>query len=214
MSRNRWEIVTTIVRLSNTVEPLLVKHLQGFGLALTDLRLLVGVQLHSGIAQKTLAAKTGLSQAVVSSRLDRMEHFGWITRSHVGRRLVALELTATGAELLSLIVESLEGAAPIRALAELTDDEEEAVLRGIRRLVQVWGPRTEGHQSREEKTGTDPPTSSVTHQLVRASSELDQALEDGDYELNDSVSRLGDELDDLIRAYLILSKGRRDSTGG
>lgn len=214
MTRNQWEIITTLMRLSNTVEPILVKHLNSYGVGLTDLRLLIMIRLHGGISQKRLAAKTGLSQGVVSSRLDRMEHSGSITRNHVGRRLVAVELTEAGVELLAVIMNSFDSSPPLSALNGLAVEEEDSLVKGLRRLVQVLGHPIEAGAGDPSQPSFVAPITVVEQQLNRSREALDEALEANDYQLTDSVRRLGDELDDLVRAYIILSKGQNGSAEG
>jgi DNA-binding MarR family transcriptional regulator len=135
MESRNWEIITTLLRLSHTVEAGLTRHLRPYGIAFTDLRLMLMVVVSQGVSQKDLATQMRVSQVVVSTRLDKLERAGLVTRSHVGHRRVSVRPTETGIRLLNLLLHSVLRSAPGRAIELLTPTQADNVLQSIRVLV-------------------------------------------------------------------------------
>lgn len=209
---DKWRIIMTLLRLSNTVEDELRRMLSSFGFGLTDFRLLLLVSLLKGSSQKQLARKMGLSQVVVSTRLDRLERLGLLSREQVRGRLVSVALLPAGDELLCVLVRQVESSAPIRALFMLPRTDEETIRRSFDLLISamgslgpisVTGPPAKGESGEYQLLV-------IQQQLNDRREALDHEFQAQDYRMTESVLRLTEELDSLLKAYVALRQGERE----
>lgn len=205
---SKWKIIMILIRLSHMIESQLETLLDPFGVGLTDLRLLTIISLLKGSSQKTLARKMGLSQVVISTRLDKLERMGLIAREQVLGRLVAVELTPNGHQFLGTLINVIEVSAPALALDRLTDTAEAKVVDSLELLVQLM------HEFSIEPLHGNPipvgrpegPASSIRRRLENARIALDQTLSEQNYRMTEAVQRLTEEIDTLLEAYMLLRK--------
>lgn len=205
----QWRIIHTLLRLSQTIEYQLEILLRPFGIGLTDLRLMTIISWMTGSSQKLLARKMGLSQVVISTRLDKLERMGFIGREQVQGRLVAVDLTAQGSQILKVMMNVIEVSAPVLALGRLDNCAEDRVVDTLERWMQLMQrPADEPPQINPiPLRQPEDPVSTVRSRLEEARSALDRALIEQNYRMTEAIQRLSDELDTLVEAYVALRRG-------
>jgi len=213
MDSRKWEIITALLRLSHTVEAGLTRHLAPFGIAFTDLRLMLMVLVLEGVSQKELATQMGVSQVVVSTRLEKLERLGLVTRSHVGHRRVSVTHTESGTHLLSMLLQSVLFSAPVRAMDPLTSDQVDQVLESVRVLVKSM--RVPSVDPSDVQRISHP--SSISDVLVDGHRPVDESCEEHlakeQDRLNLAFQGLETELGTLVQAFKLLQK-KSEERGG
>ncbi len=139
-----WEITATLLRTSHALETQLEGVLRPLDAGFTDLRLMAIVFVRAGSSQKLLAQRSGLSETIVSVRLARLERLGWVTRTHRGHRLVAVELTPEGVRQLNSLMEAVDQSAPMTVLSRMDPQERRSVLDSLRTVVARLASETRG----------------------------------------------------------------------
>ncbi len=107
-------------------------------LSLVHLHVLTVLQADGSVPMRTLAESLDVSQASATGIVDRMEQRGLVVRQRddEDRRVIRVALTVDGRELLAgVAAERRERLAVL--LGELTDDELEGFLRGMRALREA-----------------------------------------------------------------------------
>lgn len=199
-----WTAITKLLRVSHTLEAQVEAVLHSYGFGFTDLRLMVIISHLDGAPQKTLAAKMGLSQVVISTRLDRLERAGLVTRPHAGHRRVAVRLTERGAALLEVLLQALEHSAPSRAMARLIAEDGSALIEALDSVLQAMSVPAGFPGQTLLKVSTGTPPDLMKRWIESTRSALEQALREEDYRMTAEVHRLTDELDTLVSAYMAL----------
>lgn len=214
MDSRKWEIIISFLRLSNTVEAGLTRHLSPFGIAFTDLRLMLMILVLQGVSQKNLADHMGVSQVVVSTRLDKLERAGLVTRSHVGHRRVSVTHTETGADLLNLLLHSVIGSAPGRAMEALDSSQTDKVLESIRVLVSSMRvPLEEPFDAKIVPDSTTLPDA-LRERLVQSPETFEQHVAKEQDRMNRTLKSLEKELRTLVKAFRLLQEKRDQRDGG
>lgn len=129
------ELMRAVVDVLVLGEPYLLSLWQDSGLTLTQIRVLKSVHLSCPSAG-LLAHEAGVPPSSLSRILERLEHRGLVMREidREDRRRVRIVLTDAGSAFLGTLPRL--GATPLgRALADLTQDEREAFMRGAAALA-------------------------------------------------------------------------------
>jgi DNA-binding MarR family transcriptional regulator len=182
-----WEVLVRLMLISHLFRHEIAAVLRPHGVGFTDFRLLLTIYLYQGASQKMLALKLGLSQVVVSTRLDRLERWGWISRSHVGRRLVAVMLTERGMQHVGALVEAVQGSALIDALRRMGHADRDRLRRSLHLLMLTLDQVDERERTASGHCSHAFP--SVLHK-------------------QDEPKRTEDELSTLVRAYIEVMRRR------
>lgn len=200
--RELWEIVTTLLCISKVLSAHVEAALSEFEMGMTDVKLMTLVAAYDGLSQKELSGLAGLSQAVVSTRLDRLEQAGRLKRDERGGRRVSIALTEPGLSILGKAIEAICDRGPFGTVTSASAAERQQLISAVRRLVAHM------EASQGMRTGICALRSlcsmaehvrevEVTRML------LEQALADSNYVLTEEVQALSDKLDALIE------RGRR-----
>lgn len=95
---------------------------------------------HAPCSQKDIAAGCELTPASVTGMLSRMEKRGLVSRENHDRRTLYVSLTAAGKAAMATVDAAFD-AVDAAALAGLTDDEAEALMRLLDRVADNIGKR-------------------------------------------------------------------------
>lgn len=161
-----WEITATLLRTSRALEAQLESVLRPLDAGFTDLRLMAIVFVLKGPSQKLLAQRAGLSETIVSVRLARLERLGWVTRTHRGHRLVAVELTAEGVHRLRRLMEAVDQSAPMTVLSGMDPRERQSVLDSLRTVVARLAGETRSAGDEGEDSAARDPVYRVAEELA------------------------------------------------
>lgn len=204
MHSRTWEITTALLRLSRTVENSFARLLSTFDIGFTDLRLMMMTLVLHGISQKELATRLGLSQVVVSTRLDRLERSGMISRVQGGRRSLFVTLTPSGKKKLDLLLQTIEQSAPSRALSSLDPSETEVILGGLSYLRSAIEKGADAHSENGSARPSAQPKVRGAEGLKRIGVDIDQVLSEENNRFKETMDQVAQELDALIQAYKLL----------
>jgi DNA-binding MarR family transcriptional regulator len=110
------------------------------GLSPAQLRVLQVVAEKSSVTPKTLATQMGVSQATVSTLIDKLETRGLVQRvpSEQDRRQINVLATASGHDRLVDAPDALQQRY-VRAFAELTDWEQAQLVSSLERVADMLG---------------------------------------------------------------------------
>lgn len=106
------------------------------GLTTPQLMLLQAIQTHGAVATARLADAVSLSQATVTTIIDRLEQRGYVERrrSAADRRVVHVQLTPTGQALLERAPAALQDTFTTR-FERLADWEQTLILAALQRVA-------------------------------------------------------------------------------
>lgn len=99
--------------------------------ALNTLNTLIHANAESGLPMKELAKEVGVSRAVLTGLVDRLEEKGWVERqlSRTDRRSTVVVPTITDDSAVARILRALDE--PMRRVANSISDETAAVVRRL-----------------------------------------------------------------------------------
>lgn len=199
-NRQLWEIVTTLLCIADGISARVDAELSQTTVSLTDVKLMIVVEAHSGLSQTELSSLVGLSQAVVSTRLDRMEQAGWVRRTDVGRRRVSIEVTSAGMSVLGKSIEAICERGPLGTVLSASAKERRQVLEALRllsaHLDTSQAARTAGCVIRDLAALAD-----KVRELEETRTRLERALVHSNGVVTKEVKLLADRLDRLISGY-------------
>lgn len=204
MDSRTWAITTTLLRLSRTVENSFTRIFSTFDIGFSDLRLMMMALVFYGISQKDLATRLGLSQVVVSTRLDRLERNGMVSRVQGGRRSLSVALTPAGRKMLDLLVLTIEQSAPGRALSSLNAAEADAVLGAMRSVRSAIEIGADSHLTNGDASPFTQSASNGAKGFKIPGVEIEQVLHEENLRVKKTMDQVAQELDALIQAYRLL----------
>jgi DNA-binding MarR family transcriptional regulator len=130
-------VVPTLERATHAIALWIDQTFQDLRLTQAEAHILAYLARHSPCAINDLHHSFGHKRSTLTSLLDRLEGRGWIERRrhHASRRLVQIELTASGRQVAEQVQAALQKVEE-RVVARLGADDTAAFLRAIRILEE------------------------------------------------------------------------------
>lgn len=165
-----------------------------------------------GSSLKRLALQTGLSQGVISSRIDRLQRLGLLSRPPAQSRLTSIELLPAGQEILAILVRTVERSAPMIALTQLQGADERSIRESLQLLLATMASFTPIATSLDHLPPIDmedDPSAVIREKMKVTRDMLDRELREQGYQITETFIRLSRELDALLQAYMALQEGQK-----
>ncbi len=132
------EVLSTLRRISRAVEVYSKTLLREFGLTAPQLTLMTTLRRSGSLSVSEIARRVSLSQATVTSILDRLEQQAFVTRvrGKDDKRVVYIELTDKSKEILAKQPNPLHNDF-VKRLGKLEDWEQTLLLSSLQRIAKM-----------------------------------------------------------------------------